>query len=339
MQEALQKISVIIPVYNVEKYLPQCLESVCGQTYRELEIILVDDGSADRSGEICDEWSRKDPRIKVIHKKNGGVSSARNEGLKAASGTLIGFVDSDDWLEPGMYETLLKALGDSDMACCGYIDYPLDSMTVSVKRGVSHSGTCGVLQAALYIYEKNGCFTSVWNKLYCRSALMDSGTFIKMDTSFSWGEDEVWLARVLENCRKVSFVPEALYHWRPTEISATRNNCVTGRQMTLLKAKEQAMKILPQERRLQILVRARMFNDCYSLKVRSYCSKDWEKFRTISNTLKKMKHAWMISGDPSLIRKIKVQLLEAEMMMKVPGNLVMLTNIICRYGVKNGKNK
>ena len=101
-------ISVIVPVYNVEYYLKQCLDSIVNQTYRNLEIILVDDGSTDSSGDICDEYAQIDARIKVIHKENGGLSSARNAGLDVCTsgGELIAFVDSDDWLELDMFEVL-----------------------------------------------------------------------------------------------------------------------------------------------------------------------------------------------------------------------------------------
>ena len=104
----MELISVIIPVFKVEKYLARCLDSVVNQTYKNLEIILVDDGSPDKSGNICDEYAKIDTRIKVIHKKNGGVSSARNVGISIATGEYIGFVDSDDWLEPDMYEKLME---------------------------------------------------------------------------------------------------------------------------------------------------------------------------------------------------------------------------------------
>ena len=102
------KISVVIPIYNVEKYIERCIDSVLNQTYMNLEIILVDDGSPDRCGEICDNYAQIDKRIRVIHKENGGLSSARNAGLRIATGDYISFVDSDDWIEPHMYETLLK---------------------------------------------------------------------------------------------------------------------------------------------------------------------------------------------------------------------------------------
>lgn len=102
-----ETISVIVPVYNAEKYLDRCVESIVAQTYKNLEIILVDDGSTDNSPAICDAWAKKDSRIRVIHKKNGGVSSARNAGLDACTGDYIGFADADDWMEPDMYEVLI----------------------------------------------------------------------------------------------------------------------------------------------------------------------------------------------------------------------------------------
>lgn len=103
-------ISIIVPVYNIETYLPRCIESVLQQTYTNLELILVDDGSKDKSGEICDEYQRKDNRVQVIHKENGGSSSARNVGIRAAKGQYLGFVDSDDYVEKNMYETMVRGI-------------------------------------------------------------------------------------------------------------------------------------------------------------------------------------------------------------------------------------
>ena len=113
-------ISVIVPVYNVESYLKVCVDSILAQTYENLEIILVDDGSKDSSGKMCDEYAEKDARIKVVHKKNGGVSSARNKGLDVASGEYIGFVDSDDSTKPNMFEILYKNMvtSDADVSVC-----------------------------------------------------------------------------------------------------------------------------------------------------------------------------------------------------------------------------
>ena len=117
------KISVIIPVYNVEKYLKRCLDSVVNQTYKNLEIILIDDGSTDNSGKICDEYAQKDKRIIVIHKENGGLSDARNKGLDICTGDYISFIDSDDWVDLNYFDVLLKILleYDVDVACCDYL--------------------------------------------------------------------------------------------------------------------------------------------------------------------------------------------------------------------------
>ena len=114
-------ISVIVPIYNVERYINKCIDSIIHQSYKNLEIILVDDGSPDKCGEIIDEYSRIDKRIHVIHKSNGGLSSARNAGLDIASGDFIGFVDSDDWIEPTMYEEMLSFMEKEqlDLVECG----------------------------------------------------------------------------------------------------------------------------------------------------------------------------------------------------------------------------
>ena len=113
-------ISVIIPIYNVEAYLDECIASVIAQTYSNLEIILVDDGSPDNCPQMCDEWAAKDSRIRVIHKENGGLSDARNAGIDIATGEYIAFVDSDDWIVPEMYEKMLAALKTENAATCAW---------------------------------------------------------------------------------------------------------------------------------------------------------------------------------------------------------------------------
>ena len=115
-------ISIIVPVYNMEKYLARCVDSIIAQTYDKIEIILVDDGSTDNSSSMCDHYARKDERIKVVHKLNGGLSDARNAGFAVATGSYIGYVDSDDWIEPDMYEKMYYACveNDAELAVCRY---------------------------------------------------------------------------------------------------------------------------------------------------------------------------------------------------------------------------
>ncbi len=327
-------ISVIIPVYNTVAYLDTCMKSVCAQSWSHLEILLVDDGSTDGSGALCDAWGQRDSRIKVIHKEKGGVSSARNEGLKSAAGDYIAFVDSDDWIEPEMLENLASAMDNADMACCGFWTYPMDSIDFPVAKGTQPASPCGTLQAAMLIYERDGYFTSVWNKLYRRKALKKDEKLILMDPDLCWGEDEVWLAQVLKNGVRTSFIPKPLYHWRPTASSVTRSPVVTDAHMTLLTAKQRAMRLLPQDACLQELAKARMFNDCYSLKILAYLSGDRQKYQQIDETLRPMKKAWLHSRDSSEIRKIKVQILELEMRWKLPGTIVCMTDCIRHYGIK-----
>lgn len=161
-----KKISVIVPVYNVELYLRDCLDSLIVQTYRNLEIILVDDGSADNCPGICDEYAFLDERIRVIHKKNGGLSDARNAGLDIATGDYISFVDSDDWVSPTMYEDLINTAVEysAELVCCNYLRVEdkilLNERKFGVKRCVSGSE---ILRDILCQYSDN---VVVWNKLY-----------------------------------------------------------------------------------------------------------------------------------------------------------------------------
>ena len=126
MVEGKILISIITPVYNVEKYLPQCIDSVIAQTFSDWELILVDDGSTDRSGAICDEYAAKDARVRVIHKENSGQADSRNIALRMARADLIGYVDSDDWIEPDMYEVLYRTMTETgaDISVCGYSRTP-----------------------------------------------------------------------------------------------------------------------------------------------------------------------------------------------------------------------
>jgi len=161
-------ISIIIPIYKVEDYIRRCIDSIVSQTYKNLEIILVDDGSPDNCGNICEEYSLKDKRIKVIHKKNGGLSSARNFGLDIASGEYIGFVDSDDWIENDMYESLYNAIifHKADISVCGrYIASGNKITTISDSEKAEVFTRCEAL-SELVLDEYSGMKNFAWDKLY-----------------------------------------------------------------------------------------------------------------------------------------------------------------------------
>lgn len=206
------KISVIVPVYKVEEYLPKCLDSIINQTYKNLEIILVDDGSPDNSGKICDEYAEKDNRIKVIHKENGGVARARNAGLDAASGDYIGFVDSDDWIEKDMYELLMENAKayDADISMCGETVYE-KGVCVSKREAertevIDKTGTKKRVVVG-------GNMGLIWNKLIKSSALNN----IRFNEKYDCSEDLLFMYEVIGNINKtvITNIPKYNYFRRP----------------------------------------------------------------------------------------------------------------------------
>ena len=210
------KISVIIPVYKVEAYLPRCLDSVINQTYKNLEIILVDDGSPDKSGEICDKYAALDGRIKVIHKSNEGVAKARNDALDVATGEYIGFVDSDDWIEPDMYEFLMSVLSkhDADISMCGETVYENGKAIYSDKNN-----DIQVLDQtdAKKLTVKGGSMGLVWNKLYKKEIIEN----IRFSSEYGCSEDLMFAYQALGHTNKMVLVKQAKYNYFRREGSIT----------------------------------------------------------------------------------------------------------------------
>lgn len=207
------KISVIIPVYNVEPYLRRCLDSVIGQTYANLEILLVDDGSTDGSSVVCDEYKEMDSRILVIHKENGGVSSARNAGLEAATGDWIGFVDADDCVETDLYEYLygLAEKYGADVAQCAM--YAEGKETTEVLFSTQSGSDCYGLSSESLVSFSN----SVCNKLY----RADSIEGVRFGSDYPIGEDYLFNAEVIVRTERFVFGAEAKYRYMLWDDSAS----------------------------------------------------------------------------------------------------------------------
>ena len=205
-------ISVIIPVYNVEKYLRRCLDSVIAQTYQNLEIICVDDGSIDESGRICDQYAVRDARIKVIHQENQGRSAARNKGLDAAEGEYIAFVDSDDYILEDMYKKMLDKLlnYNVDLCVCQWQYEFSDGRQVVKKKNIDPTiyGCKTSLEFARFLYRgnyENGVVVAAWNKLY-RRALLDK---IRFEGRIH--EDEAFSGRIMAKNISVYVMEEQFY--------------------------------------------------------------------------------------------------------------------------------
>lgn len=201
------KLSVIVPVYKVENYLTKCIDSILKQTYYNLEIILVDDGSPDQCGNICDEYSKIDNRIKVIHKENGGLSDARNVGISVATGEFITFVDSDDWIEPNMYEILMQgAIKYGTKLSVGGVKVYDESKKKYRKQYDEIIPDERVLSKIEYLKSVFLGIWAAWDKIYHKS-LFEKIRFPKNE----FNEDEAIMVDIIEQCPQIFITNQPLY--------------------------------------------------------------------------------------------------------------------------------
>lgn len=226
-QEGL--LSVIVTAYNIEAYIERGVLSVCGQTYRNLEIIVVDDGSTDRTGEICDELAAADDRISVIHKENEGPAHARNVGIAKAHGNYIGYVDGDDWIDPDMYEKLLAAMVDqkADMAICRYRQVSrTQTLDQSVDRAVLFEGQEAL---ACYVEERKEIEiqNAAWNKLY-RKEILENVSF----PAGKWYEDIMFATAALAQANRCIYLDTALYNYIIDREGSIMNRKINPRTFT-----------------------------------------------------------------------------------------------------------
>lgn len=213
-------ISVIVPIYKVEKYLRKCVESILSQTHTNLEIILVDDGSPDNCGTICDEYAQQDARIKVIHKPNGGLSDARNAGLDIMTGEYVAFVDSDDWIGPRMYETLLQMLKlfQADIAIGGVADELEQNGKVTTVKVTNYRDKPFYESATEAMHRFFTTSWAAWDKLYKADLFRDIHYPVG-----EINEDEAIVLQLLSKCTRVCYTNEVFYHYmrRPSSGSIT----------------------------------------------------------------------------------------------------------------------
>lgn len=231
----MAELSIIVPIYNVEKYLPRCIESILAQTYTDFELILINDGSPDNCAKIMEQYAKLDNRIITIHQENKGVSAARNAGLKTATGTYIGFVDPDDWIEKNMYDKMVRALEDSasDVACCNwdFFDIQMHYKMHVVKNIPTIMCQEEFLRHYFDIPRTVG--GTVTNKVLKKILIKEL-----FDENLQIGEDALFSAKYCLNIDKAIFINESLYHVFERWDSATR------------KQKEKLALVLDVKRRL-----------------------------------------------------------------------------------------
>lgn len=236
----MAEVSIIVPVYQVEQYIRQCVDSILAQTFTDFELILVDDGSKDQSGKICDEYARMDTRVKVIHKGNGGLSDARNKGMDQASGNYFMFVDSDDYIAPTMIECLYKSIlnQNADIAVCNYLYYFENDRRKNFATNIKSEVLSG---AEIFYNRKNernyGIWTVAWNKLY-KSEVFGNVRF-RMG---KYHEDEFWANDIYQMDIKVVMIQECLYYYRQRDNSIMGKKSI-ARNLDILEAFQERLHV------------------------------------------------------------------------------------------------
>jgi len=243
----MAKISVIIPVYNVESYLRKCLDSVVSQTYSDLEILLINDGSLDNCGEICDEYAARDARIKVFHKENGGVSSALNVGLRQFTGDFVGFVDSDDWVEPDLFAELLSSIDGCDISVCSY--YKEQTTGSEIVTNAKQIDKTPIPYENMLLYplmrdDYMGFCGYMWNKLL-RGNLFSG---LQFDEQINYAQD-VLLYTELVNDKKAQgrYINKPLYHYVVSRQDSITNSDSFNVKVVILEVYKRVEALLPSE--------------------------------------------------------------------------------------------
>ena len=245
-------ISIIVPIYNAESYLPECIESICKQTYQKLEIILVDDGSTDRSFEICSRYKEQDSRIKLLHQDNGGHTSARRTGLRMATGEYVGFIDADDWVDADYYEKFAEALTEEsiDMLCVQSICVEYPKMTKRTKFGCQAGVYTGkeLLRCAAKerLIGPKELSRSLWTKLFKKELLEEVLPLV--DERILVSEDSVAVFGAVSRADKVVLLEQGGYHYRRWDGSVTRRKRKISEKLSDIRRRmESCQRILDAE--------------------------------------------------------------------------------------------
>ena len=256
-------ITIIIPVYGVEKYLHRCVDSVLAQTYQNLEIILIDDGSPDNSGKICDEYKEKDSRVRVIHKENGGVSSARNAGLRAAKGEWIVFVDSDDFVDENYVKYLYDNIEDDVDIVISGLRFLTPELTL-LKNLVPGNSKISVTDKAFDYCEKDLINFGPYCKLIKKS--LTENVFFREDLYL--GEDNVFVATVMVKSRKVKYIGECTYNYI-VYTNSLAHGTINKKKATDIISQKEVAKLMKANETSYVSIRNRLTFICFASYARS----------------------------------------------------------------------
>ena len=302
-------ISVIVPIYNTEKYLDACITSIVNQTYSALQIILVDDGSPDKCGIICDTWVKKDNRIQVIHQENAGVSAARNAGLQIATGELISFVDSDDVLPLNAYEQLLSSWNEKDLTMGGMALMEEDGTSIPCEQIIPPDAYPIEDFIKELFREKQFCYLGyLWDKLLKRAIIQDNN--IRFDPAIKLNEDRLFLLEYLLHSSSMSFCNAVIYYYRQRGAgvitSTRRNRTVTDSEMTVIDSFHKMASIAKQySEELYYIVARKAFESSLDLRSR-VAPEDKRKNKQILHFMQEYAHICMRTPDISMNERLKI---------------------------------
>lgn len=320
-----KRISVIVPVFNISKYLKRCIDSLLNQTLNNIEIILVDDGSNDNSGEICDYYYNKYPdSIKVLHTENCGLSAARNRGLEVSTGEYISFVDGDDWIEPEFFETLyeLIKLEDYDLSVCG-IKYDYNEGADKLKKTKLHNTINQTELFNLMINDIN-ILGYVCNKLF-KSELIDG---LKFDEELFSSEDIDFCSKYAQKCKKIIYTSSELYHYRQRIGSMTGEFSYSFRKLSVLRTYERLIPIYesfcPQQKnQIEKFILKQCLNILGRMKISKYSDNDIKQMLK-----KKINYYWdivMYNSKIPVFEKINILITRIE-----PGLMLKIKQIVIK---------
>lgn len=316
------KVSIIVPVYKVEKYLNNCIRSIVEQTYSNLEVILIDDGSPDGCPQICNEWRQKDTRIKVIHQENVGVSAARNRAIECISGEYILFVDSDDWIANNMVEVLVHGMESSedvDAVFCGYVEVDEDDNLIR-KVMPKHKEIVNRNQGVELIFVEYGTF--LWNKLFRAKLIGNNSLF---DRELKIGEDELWMVDVLKKSRRILAIDNPLYYYRRRMDGASNDYALSSKRLSEITAQQKTLKSIVDYRSdtLISLVECRLYYCGNKIMRLAYYQKQYDIFDMIDSEIEEGRKIWYKTHHNHL-GNCRRRMVEVMMRARVPQKIVRI---------------
>lgn len=285
-------VSIIIPVYNVAQYLDDCLNSIIRQTYKNLEIIIIDDGSTDDSLEICRSFAAKDKRLTVIHQENAGVSAARNAGLSIMTGNYVLFIDSDDRIEQNMVESFIEILDENskiDAVFCGYKEFDDETGTIIKEVVPNQSKLVDRDKGVAEIFGEYS--TMLWNKMFRCSIIDKSDLF---DVTLKIGEDELWMVDVLKKANNIMLIGTPLYYYRSRAEGASKGQVFSEAKMTDYESQKKVLKSINEysSEALTLYAQQRLYYTGQDIMKLAYYGGYFDVYEKINREIEDVRKIW-----------------------------------------------